>query len=436
MATDTVAFDTTIEHDGYFLSSTNPLATTAQRDSEALALRLLEAPQVQQARKKVEAWFRIAAGRGMTTEMEATLPGFIEQYVFHYAVIATNCDPNHPRVLQVYAPAHEWFGMRLPGSQFGDNPDNSYRLIPLDGRARYEVKARRLNSGLDVTYTLMRGTALTHGIETIEERDLQVAPDGTYTLTLDPEPANGRLNHIQTRPGMNFQFLYVRDSRSDWKQVPNVLTVRRLDAPDAPPWDADRIATLAAEIMIDDMPLTYWFTRAMLLAEPNVLPQPDPPGPSGGLFVQLQSHGPISVRDDHALVVTIDTRGAAYHNFVVYDQWFVARDFPHRTSSLNNAQSVANADGTYTYVVASQDPGVHNWIDTGGLHDVLAMNRNQGLPRSVLAAGRGLSLQCRLTAIRDLRTVLPQGTRWVTAEERRSQLAARLADCMLRFVDR
>ena len=28
-----------------------------------------------------------------------------------------------------------------------------------------------------------------------------------------------------------------------------------------------------------------------------------------------------------------------------------------------------NADGTYTYVIAARDPGVHNWIDTDGLRE-------------------------------------------------------------------
>lgn len=425
-----------IAPDGYFLSRTNPLANIDQRDCEAMALRVvISSPQVRQMRAKVEAWFRIAAGRDMSIEMEATLPNFIDEYTFHYAVIAANSDPGHPRVTQVFAPAHEWFGMKLPGSEFGDNPDNSYRIIPVDDNAHYEVTVRPLNPGLDVTYTLIRGSALTHGIATLEERDLQANADGSYTLTLDATPTDGRRNHLQLQPGVHQQYLYVRDTRSDWRQAPNQMTVRRTGPSPAAPRTEQQIAELAVTMMLDDMPITYWFTRCLLAPPPNAMPQPKPPGSSGGLFVQLQSHGSIALRDNEAMVITLNPRGAAYHNLAVYDHWFVIRDMQHHTSSLNNAQSMANDDGTYTYVVSIEDPGVHNWIDTVGLHNVLVQNRNQGLPRDVLAAGAGVTLDCRLVRLKDLKSALPPETKWVTAAERQHQLAERLAQAGLRFVD-
>jgi hypothetical protein len=39
-----------------------------------------------------------------------------------------------------------------------------------------------------------------------------------------------------------------------------------------------------------------------------------------------------------------------------------------RTGSMNMSQMAAESDGSFTYVVAHQDPGVYNWLDTGGLH--------------------------------------------------------------------
>ena len=78
---------------------------------------------------------------------------------------------------------------------------------------------------------------------------------------------------------------------------------------------------------------------------------------------------------------------------------------------------------------------MHNWIDTGGLRQVLVQNRNQGLPREVLTAGTGVTLDCRLVALSDLRRVLPADTRWVTPVERRDQIAERQAQLQRRFVD-
>ena len=38
--------------------------------------------------------------------------------------------------------------------------------------------------------------------------------------------------------------------------------------------------------------------------------------------------------------------------------WGTTLDIVDRTGSLNKAQSVANEDGTYTYVISPTDPGV------------------------------------------------------------------------------
>jgi len=37
-----------------------------------------------------------------------------------------------------------------------------------------------------------------------------------------------------------------------------------------------------------------------------------------------------------------------------------------RQSSLNTEQIAYEPDGSYTIVVADEDPGVPNWLDTGG----------------------------------------------------------------------
>jgi hypothetical protein len=41
-------------------------------------------------------------------------------------------------------------------------------------------------------------------------------------------------------------------------------------------------------------------------------------------------------------------------------------DYCTRKSSVNGAQLVLRDDGTYRIVVAARDPGVPNWLDTGG----------------------------------------------------------------------
>ena len=41
-------------------------------------------------------------------------------------------------------------------------------------------------------------------------------------------------------------------------------------------------------------------------------------------------------------------------------------DYRSRRTALNQAQIQPEADGTYRIVLSAQDPGVPNWLDTGG----------------------------------------------------------------------
>ena len=72
--------------------------------------------------------------------------------------------------------------------------------------------------------------------------------------------------------------------------------------------------------------------------------------------------------------------GAEYFTVPLSNIWGTTLDVLDRTGSLNKAQSLANDDGTYTYVIAAEDPGVHNWIDTDGLHEGILTLRMAEFP--------------------------------------------------------
>ena len=59
--------------------------------------------------------------------------------------------------MQIYTPPHERQGMQVPGSRWGgDNPDNIYRIIPIDSKARYRLDGVLSdNPPANVSYTLV-----------------------------------------------------------------------------------------------------------------------------------------------------------------------------------------------------------------------------------------------------------------------------------------
>ncbi|MEQ9271366.1 hypothetical protein [Marinobacter salarius] len=103
----------------------------------------------------------------------------------------------------------------------------------------------------------------------------------------------------------------------------------------------------------------------------------------GGLKEQALAMLRTRLGDDEVFVITVYPGGAGYFGIVVYDYWFRSVNHWDHTSSLNNSQSVPNADGTTTYVLSLDDPGIHNWLDPAGLREQLLLHRWQALPNRI-----------------------------------------------------
>ena len=72
------------------------------------------------------------------------------------------------------------------------------------------------------------------------------------------------------------------------------------------------------------------------------------------------------IETDEVLVIDVDPPECAYWSIQLCDRWFQCQ--PERRTNLNDLQLVAAADGTVRIVVAHDDPGHPNWIDTSGHH--------------------------------------------------------------------
>ena len=164
----------------------------------------------------------------------------ITEYVFLNVLKAVNSDANYPKVLAAsFAPPHEWFGLKIPGSRCaGPNPDNTYRHIPIDPQARYELAGKLFEPApQDFIFSLMSNLIFTRKLPILERPEVKINSDGSFVVTISPQVANaaehGRANHMQTTPSA--RWLFIRDSRTDWNQKAVALSIRRLDAPTAPP---------------------------------------------------------------------------------------------------------------------------------------------------------------------------------------------------------
>ncbi|MGI9164351.1 MAG: DUF1214 domain-containing protein [Mycobacterium sp.] len=447
----------------------SPLGTPAQISRESIAMNTAATLPVAVMKLILRQGFLAAANQqfalvgGPDTANLQALDNAVDEYALASAFSEQILNPMDPVVVTQVAAPHSWYGLDVGGSRLlYDNPDTIYRFIPVNKTSEY-VLTGRLYEGIpaDTTFSVLEGTSgKTSSILTLA--DLDVSPDGSFVITVSGEAAApGQTNHLQLTS--NSTLIAARNTLGDWvAEEPMALDVHRVSGPPNSLFaqlggfvllgsvvnDNPLLASLASLIpplAIAEAPLVRGALTALLmvvrganqeakymalattdpatgqLRAPNVMTEPA----SNAEFLanQLQSNGYFQLADDEALVLTIDPASAGFFNAPVYNDWTITDDYWNQQTSLNNDQAVANPDGTYTLVVSPTDPGVANWVSTGGLNQGIISMRFQKVTDPELNAP---TVASEVVSIDQLGTVLPGTTVYVTADERAAQLTARL----------
>ncbi|UDY34994.1 hypothetical protein [Dermatobacter hominis] len=404
-------------HDGH------PVATPEQHEHELAALAIWEHPVVAEAREVLrDEWLEV---QRPSPVMRDCFDWAFEEVMFSAAIWSSNQDPLHPKVTCITRLEHPVEGRRIPGTRWGiDNPDSIYRVIPISGDERYEIRGRVGEHRMTENYfTLWDDSMGTEAL--LDGHDLVTASDGSFVVTVDGDPADGRPNHVQSTPKAH-EF-YIRDVMLDWSSDdPNWLEIERLGPPPSRgPLDEDEQAERTARYMRKFAEFSQGLAKGMTMGKPNRFHLAYSADQGGALRNQVYVGGHFRLEDDEAFVIDVDDGGAAYFTVPVSNVWGTTMSIADRTGSLNKAQSEPNADGTWTYVLSGTDPGVHNWIDPGGLSEGILTLRMAEFPDK--RPNEGLSASGRVVALADLESALPAGTREVGADERAAQLAERAA---------
>ncbi len=448
----------------------SPLGTPVQIARERIAMRTAASLPVTLMKFVLRQGF-LAAGNqqfalvgGVDAANLQALDNAVDEYALASAFSQQILNPMDPAVVTQVAPPHSWYGLDVAGSRLlYDNPDTIYRFIPVNKTAEYVITGR-LFEGIpsDTTFSVLEGTAgTTSTILTLD--DLDISPDGSFVITVSGAAATpGQKNHLQLTSSSTL--IAARNTLGDWAvEDPMGLEVHRVGGPPNSLFaqlggfvllgslvnDNPLLASLASLIPplgIAEAPIVRGTLTALLmivrgsnqqakymalattdpvtgqLRAPNVMTQPA----SNAEFLanQLQSNGYFQLAEDEALILTIDPASAGFFTVPVYNDWTITDDYWNQQTSLNNDQSIANLDGTYTIVVSPTDPLVANWLSTGGLNQGIISMRFQNLdPDSPDTP----TVTSQVVKISDLGDYLPDGTAFVTPEQRATQLAVRKA---------
>lgn len=414
-------------------STVNPLATQDQLAAEELATRIVDTPIIKGAKVVLKVAWVATAYRdfarvgGPDRQNLAQLDQAVDEYALQSALELQLLNPNDPKVIQQVMPPHTWYGQSFGGARIlYDNPDTIYRMIPVNNASTYVIKGQfdTTNMPADTTFSVLTGlTGTTTEVLTVD--DVDTNSDGTFQIIADSSPTEpGQRNHLQLPEGATL--VAARNTLGDWNtEQPMSLTVDRVGGPPdnlfsqlgfydipaigpllagntviaplvaaVPPLSRPPLALQAAETAIvmalgivmepQYMAVATTDPATGALRPPNQLSEPA--HNASFLATQLQSAGYFQLADDEALVIRIDPGNAGYFSVPVTNDWTVTNNYWDQQTSLNDSQAVRNDDGTYTIVVSPTDPGVANWVSTGGLHQGTLSIRFQDLDPASPAA--------------------------------------------------
>jgi hypothetical protein len=259
-----------------------------------------------------------------------------------------------------------------------DNPDTLYFGTRVHADHDYVVTGRR-GSTTDLSFQLLGGEYTDDNVPVsqaaFDDRELQIAPDGSFEWRVRP-----------TSPGQ----LVIREVYGDWAAQRGTLAISRLDtAGTAPPpltreVIEKRYATAGKQLVNRvktwlQFPQWFYFNIPVnTMVAPRLTP--------GGLATQYSSVGHYELQPDQALVITIPVTDAPYLGFQLGSLWYISLDYINHQTSLNNTQAQADPDGKVRIVVADQNPGVTNWVETLGHRKGILQFRWQRVSRQLTEA--------------------------------------------------
>lgn len=307
------------------------------------------------------------------------------------------------------------------------NPDTMYYAANIDGTGTYRISGwagsvfhADLQWGKGKRGVNYPGARL----DSVSLADLERRTDGYFELVLSQQrPAGYTGNWRYLDPAA--ATVTLRSISRDWRtEVDPRLSIQRLDVPPRP-------STLPGESFVSRLGRMEKFIDQWTQLFANRLPaavrqlginqiKEFPLGNSaGGLKNQFYFSTAFDVPPGHALLIeSALPRHFRYWNMQLTDEFLQSLDYVDLQCSLNDFQAKADSDSTLRVVICGEDPGVHNWLDTGGARNGLMLGRWLDMDSTPMP-------QARLLPLADLRAALPADTPTVSATERAQALAAR-----------
>jgi hypothetical protein len=303
---------------------------------------------------------RFFEGPNALRDAASELEGY--RWIFSVLQVAFDCyvwaDPRRPRFVEIVGPYKKWGG---------DNADAFYHYAPLDPERSYRVCGRKGDAvylSLTVYGGPRDGRYSERIVGSLNDRQMQVAPDGSFELTLSATEQPGHWIRLEPDAVCAITRDYVVDPssarRASWE-------IEALDPPGV--WREDD-----AELARRFRAAATWVAEQAKIAplppgEANTVLEPFPvPKLTYGWAAGDAAYamGSFELDPGHALLIQGRSPACAFWNMCLWNPFLHTYNYDYERVTINGGQVRYAADGSFTLVVAERDPGHPNWVSTQG----------------------------------------------------------------------
>jgi hypothetical protein len=263
---------------------------------------------------------------------------------------------------------------------YGDNPDAiyhsamilpdfAYRIRGSTDGAIYTSFTVEGDGGIDERYPPGRV------IETRNDAALEIRADGSFEIIASRVPQPG--NWLPLAPdacSIVTRHYFEEEAPVDRRRrIPLEIDMLNPEDFPSPPAEVPKPTTVAQGIrrvrnFVRGLSLDYARNGPPLdfaSATPNQFADP-PEWTSETAVEQSNLMAPFALGDGEVLLIEGRFPRCRFGNVVLWNRHLQTFEYRRRRSSLNRRQTSLETDGSFRMVVAHEDPGVPNWLDTAG----------------------------------------------------------------------
>lgn len=317
-----------------------------------------------------DASFKNPAWKLFTPQQLAEARVMLMDCINHAMDVWRPMDPARPGFMRF-----NWPGKKL----LGDNPDAIYYETLVSSSYSYRIRGNTAGATYtSFTVELERDkNSLGKLGATLNDREFETDDDGNFEIIVSAKAHEG--NWLRLDPGAvsiatrHYFELEHSVGRDQMKHIP--MAIERIDEPTPapPPSDASVAAGIrrAAKWLDDNVQppdpekAPHWVSRVPNQFSPPVI---DDSNTNVGYAAKDNTYAmaPWVLKPGEALVISGRYPRCRFASMVLWNQFMQTLDYRYRPVSINRRQTQLEADGSFRIIVAHENPGLPNWVDTEG----------------------------------------------------------------------